>query len=165
MDAENFHPVFDGLWTSGQLSARDIATLPGLGVKSVVNLALPTAGNALPGEAELVTGLGMNYFQIPVPWDRPEPHHLQRFFSVLQGVPGEPTWVHCAKNMRASAFVYLYRRLCRDEPDEVAAFPLRAVWTPNETWNRFIATALQRGLDAVPGGTVASGVVLERGGA
>ena len=111
MDAENQYKVFDWLWTSGQLSERDIRELPSLGVRSVINLALPTASNALRSEAEFVTGAGMNYFQIPVPWEKPEPHHLGLFFSLIGALHGERTWVHCAKNKRVSAFVYLYRRL------------------------------------------------------
>lgn len=145
MDAENHHQVFDWLWTSGQLSEQDIAELPGLGIRSVMNLALPTAANALRGEAEFVTGAGMNYFQIPVPWEKPELHHLGLFFSLIDALRGERTWVHCAMNKRVSAFVYLYRRLCLDETEAVASFPLRAVWEPNEIWGSFIASALQAG--------------------
>ena len=59
MDAENTHQVYDWLWTSGQLSQRDIASRPALGIEAVVNLALPASSNALPGEAERVTGLGL----------------------------------------------------------------------------------------------------------
>ena len=143
MDAENRHQVFDWLWTSGQLSERDIGELPGLGIKSVINLAFPTASNALRGEAEFVTGTGMNYFQIPIPWEKPELRHLRLFFSLVGALHGEQTWVHCAKNMRVSAFVYLYRRLCLNEPEEASSFPLRAVWEPNEVWGKFISSALQ----------------------
>lgn len=142
MDAENTHQVFDWLWTSGQLSARDIAALPALGVKSVINLALPTASNALAGEAELVTGAGMNYFQIPVPWEAPQPRHLELFFALLDSMKGERIWVHCAKNMRVSAFVYLYRRLRLGESEAAASFPLNEVWEPNEVWAAFISGAL-----------------------
>jgi protein tyrosine phosphatase (PTP) superfamily phosphohydrolase (DUF442 family) len=143
MDAENLYQVFDWLWTSGQISARDIAALPGLGVRSVINLALPTASNALRGEAELVTGVGLNYFHIPVPWEAPEPYHLARFFALLEVSQGERIWVHCAKNMRVSSFVYLYRRLRLGESDEVASYPLREVWQPDPVWAAFIANALQ----------------------
>jgi len=41
MDAENTHQVFDWLWSSGQLSERDIQTLPSRGIELVINLALP----------------------------------------------------------------------------------------------------------------------------
>src|SRR5690242_12307824 len=69
MDAENTHQVFDWLWSSGQLSERDILALPALGIEAVINLALPTSSNALPGEAELITRQGIAYVQIPVIWE------------------------------------------------------------------------------------------------
>lgn len=127
MDAENFYQVFDWLWTSGQLSERDIAALPALGVKSVINLAPPSSSNTLPGEAEQITGKGINYIQIPVPWEQPELYHFNLFCSILQTLHGEPTWVHCAKNMRVSVFIYLYRHLFLHEPEAIATFPLKAV--------------------------------------
>ena len=142
MDAENTHRVFDWLWSSGQLSARDIDSLPALGIEAVVNLALPTSSNALPGEAELVTSHGMTYVHIPVVWERPELAQLEQFFGTLRALEGRKIWVHCAMNMRVSAFIYLYRRLRLGEDHETAAHPMRAVWTPNETWRTFIDAAM-----------------------
>ena len=144
MDAENTHQVFEGLWSSGQLSARDIAALPALGVRAVVNLALPTSVNALPGEAELVTGHGMDYIHIPVLWERPEPGQFDRFVAVMAAWQGEKIWVHCAKNMRVSAFLYLYRKLVLGEPEDAARFPMARVWEPDATWRAFIASVLAR---------------------
>ncbi|HEX5650043.1 MAG TPA: GNAT family N-acetyltransferase [Steroidobacteraceae bacterium] len=142
-DAENVHAVDEKLWTSGQLSPRDIERLPDIGIEAVVNLALPTSSNALPGEAEAITALGLPYVQIPVPWERPEPHHLRQFFGVMDAFDGRKVWVHCAKNMRVSAFVYLYRRLRRGEPDAVARHPMDEVWEPTGTWRAFIDQALR----------------------
>lgn len=79
MDAENTHQVFDWLRTSGWLSARDIEQLPALGIEVVINLALPTSSNALPGEAEFIAQQGMTYIQIPVLWERSELAQLERF--------------------------------------------------------------------------------------
>ena len=138
MDAENTHQVFDWLWSSGQLSERDIRSLPALGIDVVVNLALPTASNALPGEAELVTGQGMAYAHIPVIWDDPRPEQFTQFVGVLNAFAGRKAWVHCAKNMRVSAFIFLYRKLVLVEGEEQATFPMRVVWHPNETWQAFI---------------------------
>jgi protein tyrosine phosphatase (PTP) superfamily phosphohydrolase (DUF442 family) len=143
MDAESTYQVFDWLWTSGQLSADDIGRLPDLGVRNVINLALPSSTYALKGEAELVTGLGLNYIHLPVTWEAPEPAQLRRFFLILQSLNEEPTWVHCARNMRVSAFVFLYRRLCLGESEETASYPLCEVWEPNPTWQQFIRDALQ----------------------
>lgn len=138
MDAESTHQVFDGLWTSGQLSEHDISTLPALGIELVVNLALPSSNNALPREAELVTGLGMAYVHIPVVWECPDPAQFDQFVGVLQAFADRKVWVHCARNMRVSAFVYLYRKCVMGEADERAAFPMREVWRPNGVWQEFI---------------------------
>ena len=154
MDAPSVRPVFDWLWTSGQLSAADIGRLPGLGIEAVVNLALPTASNALPGEAELVTGLGLPFVQIPVPWEQPELKHLQQFFGVLDAFAGRRLWVHCAKNMRVSAFVYLYRRLRRGESHQLALDPMQTVWEPNPVWREFIEQALAASPVQEPAGTI-----------
>lgn len=142
MDAVHTHRVFDWLWTSGQLSADDIAQLPALGIESVVNLALPDSTNALPGEAERVAREGLDYVQIPVEWEHPELDQLIRFFGVLKAFEGHPTWVHCALNMRVSVFVLLYRRLCLDDSEAAALHPLQSVWVPNAIWQAFIDRAL-----------------------
>lgn len=97
MDAENTLQVFDWLWTSGQLSEKDIACLPALGIEAVINLALPTSSNALPGEAEFVALQGIAYVHIPVEWERPELHQLVQFFGTLKAFEGRKFWVHCAK--------------------------------------------------------------------
>lgn len=138
MDAENTHRVFDWLWSSGQLSERDILSLPALGIDVVVNLATPTSSNVLPGEAELVTRQGLAYVQIPVVSEHPRPEQFAQFVGVLKAFAGRRVWVHCAKNMRVSAFVYLYRKLILAESEEQSSFPMKEVWTPNETWNAFI---------------------------
>jgi protein tyrosine phosphatase (PTP) superfamily phosphohydrolase (DUF442 family) len=148
MDAENTHKVFDWLWTSGQLSERDISHLPALGIEAVINLALPTSSNALHGEAEFVARQGMAYINIPVQWEQPGLHQLEQFFGTLEAFEGRKVWVHCAKNMRVSAFVYLYRRLRLAESEEDSAHPMREVWVPNEIWQAFIRDAL--GVQAPP---------------
>ena len=138
MDAENTHQVFEWLWSSGQLSEGDIRSLPSHGISAVINLALPTSSNALPGEAELVTRHGMAYVQIPVEWENPKPEEFLQFVGVLNAFAGRKLWVHCAKNMRVSAFIYLYRKLVLSEADEQASIPMRHLWSPNETWQAFI---------------------------
>lgn len=144
IDAENTNQVFDWLWTSGQPSERDIASLSGLRIEVVINLALPTSSNALPNELELVTGQGMTYIQIPVLWEKPELTQLNQFFDILEIYENHKVWVHCAKNMRVSAFIYLYRKLCRAESEELASHPMQKVWKPNEVWQSFIRHALQK---------------------
>lgn len=113
-----------------------------LGIEAVINLALPTSSNALPGEAELVTAQGISYFQIPVEWESPQLDQLEQFFSLMTVLADRKLWVHCALNMRVSAFIYLYRRLVRAENETESSYPMREIWEPNETWQAFIDTAL-----------------------
>jgi len=138
MDAVNTHQVFDWLWTSGQLSQGDVLALPDLGIEVVINLSLPSSPNALPAEADLVTGLGLAYVQIPVEWEHPLPERFFQFVGVLKAFAGRKIWVHCAMNMRVSAFIYLYRRLVLGEGENEASFPILEIWQPNETWQEFI---------------------------
>lgn len=144
MEAINTHQVFDWLWSSGQLSKADIQRLPELGIEAVINLALPTSTNALPGEAELVTGLGIAYVQLPVIWEAPTIDRLRQFFRVMRAFEGRKIWVHCAMNMRVSAFIYLYRKLVRNEPEDVARLPMDKIWFPDETWQAFIDEAVKQ---------------------
>jgi protein tyrosine phosphatase (PTP) superfamily phosphohydrolase (DUF442 family) len=138
VDAENTHQVFDWLWTSGQVSERDIEAMPALDIEVVVNLTLPTGATALAGEGDLVTRQGMAYVHIPVVWDAPRPEQFTQFAGVLRAFAGRKIWVHCAKNFRVSAFVYLYRRLVLGHSEEEASFPMRELWTPNDTWRAFM---------------------------
>ena len=141
MDAQSTFQVFDWLWTSGQLSERDIDELPGLGINAVVNLALPSSSNALLGEAEMVTRKGICYFHIPVVWEKPDLGQLRLFFDLLDSLRGKKVWVHCAMNMRVSAFIYMYRKLRLNEDEASASYPMREVWQPNEVWRSFIDSA------------------------
>ena len=144
MDAVNKYKVFDWLWSSGQLSEKDIQNLPGLGIDLVINLALPTSTNAIPEEARLVTALGMVYIQIPVIWEQPVPEQFDQFAGVMGVFKGKRIWVHCAMNMRVSAFIYLYRKLVFGESEADAAFPMRAIWQPDETWQKFITDVCRK---------------------
>lgn len=144
MQAESTYQIFDWLWSSGQLTESDIARLPAMGIDVVINLALPTSSNALPSEAEYVTREGISYIAIPVEWDKPEYAQLLQFFGVVKALKSQRVWVHCAKNMRVSVFIYLYRRLCLNHSEEEARYPMREVWVPNATWQTFIEEAISK---------------------
>lgn len=162
MAAENTLQVFEWLWSSGQLSADDIVKLPALGVEVVINLALPTSSNVLDGEADLVTGQGLNYIHIPVQWEKPNPEQFFEFAMVLQDFSGRIIWVHCAKNMRVSTFIYLFRKLVLGESEEVASFPMQSIWNPNETWQSLIRQMCEMHLIHHSSGTPNSAPELKR---
>jgi protein tyrosine phosphatase (PTP) superfamily phosphohydrolase (DUF442 family) len=62
----------------------------------------------------------------------------QRFAIATQ-----PVFVHCAANMRVSAFMYLYRLIYEGMSDEQAKSDLQKIWTPNDTWQAFIQQAIE----------------------
>lgn len=134
----NYLKISDRLATAGQPTAAQLRAIAAAGYQTVVNLAPPTHQNALPDEAAIVESLGLEYVSIPVAWENPTIADLEQFFAVMQRRGDRPVFVHCALNMRVSAFVYLYRRLQEGVSQEVAVADLLQIWVPNPTWQQFI---------------------------
>ena len=133
------------LVTGGQPTREQFASVREAGVEVVINLALPTSDNALPDEGALVTGLGMVYVQIPVNFEGPTTRDFEAFCGVMRGFEGRRKLVHCAANMRVSAFIYLYRVLCEGVSKSVAEEDLLAIWKPEGVWEKFVDEQLRRG--------------------
>lgn len=131
--------------TSGMPRAEQFAEIAQAGFRTVINLALPTSDNALPNEGELVTRNGMTYIHIPVLFDAPQSRDFQKFRGFMGAAGEEPVFVHCAANMRVSAFMFLHRlhnaRVSRAE----AETDLRRIWEPDEVWRALINENLPAG--------------------
>ena len=134
----NFLPLSAFVATAGQPTVRDIVAVKAAGYEVVINLLPIDSPNALPGEAEIVSRLGLEYIPIPVDWASPEAADAIRFFDALDAYEDRRVFVHCAANMRVSAFMYLYRTVRQHVPPAEAVADLHRIWTPNETWQRFI---------------------------
>lgn len=130
------------LVTAGQPQAEHFAVLAQAGYEVVINLATPASPNALPDEAAIVRGNGMQYEALPVDWDRPAIGDFQRFRALMDSLDSRKRLVHCALNFRASAFVFLWRVLSRGESARDAARDLYKIWAPNETWAAFMRECL-----------------------
>jgi protein tyrosine phosphatase (PTP) superfamily phosphohydrolase (DUF442 family) len=137
-----FLPISDTLATAGQPTEAEFAALVQAGYEIVINLALPTSDHALPNEKSTVEGLGMVYVAIPVVWENPTLADLDQFFQAMDIHQGRKILVHCALNMRVSAFVYLYRVLKLGLDPALAQRDLFAIWQPNERWQRLIDEAM-----------------------
>lgn len=90
--------------TSGALCAADIAALADMGVRRVVNLAMPDHPEILPDEADICARHGIGLTAIPIPFDCPTEEHYQRFRAAISG--DDPVHVHCVLNWRVSALFY-----------------------------------------------------------
>lgn len=138
---KNYVKVSESIATSGQPARGDFPEIANAGYSAVVNLATGTSPDAIPDEGEAAAGEGMAYYHIPVVWTAPEISDLDRFFSVMDSLGGEKVWVHCVLNMRASAFVYLYRLISLGVSEEEARGPMDEVWEPDDIWRGFIDRA------------------------
>ena len=139
----NFLRLSDRLVTAGQPTEAEFAAVKAAGAEVVVNLLPADSPHALPGEAEIVSTLGLDYAAIPVDWQQPTIADIEQFFGVMALHQGKSVFVHCAANMRVSAFVYLYRTLRQQMPPAEAAQDLHLIWEPNERWNRFLEDVTQ----------------------
>ena len=140
----NHRAVSDTLGTSGQPTVAQLGAIAQAGFGTVINLALHDDPRySLPDEPGAVRALGMTYVHIPVQFATPTQADLLAFFDAMDAHHGERVWVHCAANMRVSAFLGLYRVL-RQGADRESAFDLmRDLWQPNAVWTAFIDEALQ----------------------
>ncbi len=137
----NYVQLTDRVGTSGQPTADQFADIAAAGYKAVINLAMPDSTDALDNEGSLVSAQGMDYIHIPVPWEAPSADHLRRFFGAMHCYAGERVWVHCAMNLRVSAFMYHYLTSVENVPDEDATSPVIPRWEPqmDDTWREFLA--------------------------
>ncbi len=137
----HFLRLSDQIGTAGQPTAEQLAIVKAAGYEVVVNLR--PAADTLPNECALVEGNGMEYISIPVIWDAPKVEDVEQFFATMQANEGKQVFVHCAMNMRVSAFMYLYRIVKQNVAPEVAAQDLHRIWEPNPTWQNLIAQVLE----------------------
>lgn len=134
--------VDENLSTSGMPRAEQFADIAQAGFNMVINLALPTSDNALANEGELVTRQGMAYLHIPVNFENPAVEDFERFTQLLSATSGQKVWVHCAANMRVSAFVFLHRLRTQSASRAEAECDLRRIWEPEGAWRDLLNAQL-----------------------
>lgn len=136
-DIYNFLPIQNSYATSGQPSEAQFRLIRDAGYKLVVNLA-PTSmlENSIVNEDKILQELGLNYVHIPVDFQNPTDDDFQAFVETIHNK--EHVWVHCAANMRVSAFTYRYRTQVLQEDPSQAMADLQKIWEPIGVWAEFI---------------------------
>jgi protein tyrosine phosphatase (PTP) superfamily phosphohydrolase (DUF442 family) len=138
-----FVPLSEKLGTAGQPTEAQFTQVRAAGFETVINLALPTSDNALANEGSIVTRLGMAYVHIPVDFKAPSSRDFQAFCRTMDTFGDRPVFVHCAANMRVSAFLFLYRVLHQGLPLPDAERDLHRIWQPDGVWRDFIQSELK----------------------
>ncbi|HHM04971.1 MAG TPA: phosphatase [Gammaproteobacteria bacterium] len=131
-----------GIASAGQPSVAQLGAVAAAGYGVVINLALHDAPYSLPDEPATVTALGMAYVHIPVIWTRPTAADLHVFFAAMNEHRQHRRFVHCARNMRASVFVALYRFRHEGRAKSGILADIRTVWEPDAVWTAFLHQAL-----------------------
>jgi protein tyrosine phosphatase (PTP) superfamily phosphohydrolase (DUF442 family) len=130
-EARNYTWVSDRLASAGQIAYDQVPLLVAEGYDVVVNLAIADADRN-GEEGFRVAEAGLTYVHIPVDWEAPEVSDVEMFFDVMRANGDRKVFVHCFANMRASAFVYLYRTLVEGVAEPEARSVMTRVWDPGE---------------------------------
>ena len=141
MDIFNHLVINEKLITGGHPSKDSFKKLSKKGVAVVINL-LPSHQNFIDNEGFLVAENNMDYIYIPVEWDNPKETDFNSFVLAMKKYQEKKIFVHCARNMRVSAFVYLYRVLHNNSPEKKAKESMEKIWKPSGTWKKFIEKIL-----------------------
>ena len=134
----NHVQVSDRLSTSGAINPAALDVMAAEGYRVLINLLPDESPHALSDEAELAHARGLAYHYIPVDFKAPRREDYEAFEAALQAAGDQKTYVHCAANMRVSAFVALYGPRHFGWDAARAAAHLSEVWQPDEVWQGFL---------------------------
>jgi uncharacterized protein (TIGR01244 family) len=144
-DIRAWQRLSERVTTSGRLEHHDPARLAEIGVRNVINLAMPDHPEALPDAEPAFAAQGIAYTPIPVPFAAPEEAHYEAFVRALEAADG-PVHVHCIANWRVSAFFYRWHRDACGMPEAEARALMERQWSPESSdypdapvWAAFIA--------------------------
>ena len=135
----NYYKV-PGLYeTSGQPTSSQLKLLIKKGYEVIINLAQDSiVGKVAFNEEGILESSGIIYIHIPVDFDNPKESDFENFVSIIKKYKNKKLFVHCAANMRVSAFTYRYRRdILNLKHDEIIK-DLEKIWKPNKVWKSFL---------------------------
>ncbi len=138
----NFRQYNDNFASSGQPTREQFQTIADQGFERIVYIAFTNNPNALVDADQVIKGLGMEYMQVPVAFDKPLPDEFYAFADSMQRNTGKKTLLHCQVNARATAFSFLYRVIYDDVSVVEAKADMNTVWQPNAVWRDFIFEVL-----------------------
>jgi protein tyrosine phosphatase (PTP) superfamily phosphohydrolase (DUF442 family) len=151
VDIYNFRPIADALSTSGQPTEDQLRAAASEGYEVIINLALHDDPRySLTDETGLVAGLEMVYVHIPVQFNAPTEADLSAFFRAMEMHKGKKIHIHCAANMRVTAFLGLYFMINQGQSERYAFETMRSVWKPDDVWSLFISKMITRYIQDAP---------------
>lgn len=139
----NYIKINELISTSGQPKIEELELIANEGFEVVINLALYSSSSAIKSENEIVTNLNMSYIHIPVDFEKPKISDLKLFLNILQALGANKVWIHCAKNYRVSAFMYVYHKYILRTPFEEIDLSIFEKWQPSLVWQELMKVSLE----------------------
>lgn len=139
----NYVKINELISTSGQPKIEELELIANEGFEVVINLAVATTSNALVNEDKIVSSLNMSYIHIPVNFENPKISDLKLFLNILQSLGANKVWIHCAKNYRVSAFMYVYHKYILHTPFEQIDLSIFDIWQPSLIWQELMKVQLE----------------------
>ena len=139
----NYVKINELISTSGQPKIEELELIANEGFEVIINLAVPTTSNALENEDKIVSSLNMSYIHIPVDFENPKISDLKLFLNILQALGANKVWIHCAKNYRVSAFMYVYHKYILHTPFEEIDLSIFDKWQPSLIWQELMKVQLE----------------------
>ncbi len=137
-DIYNYLQIDERIATSGQPTAQQFPLIKSKGFTTVINLAPHDAENSVKDEASRWADLGLDYIHIPVNFKNPTDTKFAVFAEAMKAAENKKVWVHCAANMRVSAFIYRYRTETLGENQATARQDMDKIWEPFGVWKEFV---------------------------
>lgn len=138
----NYIKVNESISTAGQPTIEQFALIKEEGFKVVINLALSNSSNALENEDKIVSEHGLVYIHLPVDFENPKRDDLILFLKLLQNLENKKVLVHCAKNYRVTAFMYVYHKYILNSPLQNVDLSIFDEWTPSQKWQELMKIEL-----------------------
>ena len=139
----NFIKINELISTSGQPKIEEFEFIAKEGFEVIINLALNSSSNAIENEDKIVSSLNMSYIHIPVDFENPKLSDLKLFLNILQALGANKVWIHCAKNYRVSAFMYVYHKYILHTPFEQIDLSIFDMWQPSLVWQELMKVQLE----------------------
>jgi len=134
----NFYQLSDNIATAGQPTIDELGKVVESGYEIIINTAANDYDTVIPNEGEIIQSLGIPYINIPVILKSPKFEQYYLFRDLMKFFEGKKTFLHCAKNIRVSAFCYLYFSVEKGWEEEKAKTPIFKAWQPDDVWIDFI---------------------------
>ena len=110
----NFSRVETTIACAGATTPAAVASVKGMGYKSIINLRQPSeAGADVEAEEAAAKAASITYISLPFNAASPDPALVDRFIAAVTAPPNQPVFVHCASANRASA-LWMIKRMTVD---------------------------------------------------